>query len=315
MKTGTTTYAMKRKGADGPNPLDNPQPDPTNPLGAGGPDAPKPKPDAPKPDVPKAGGDMSGGIGVQLDRDDTGDFEIVAVDPQGPGAQSLHAGDSLESVGGQPVKGLQFEQLIRLLRGAPGTQVTVGVMGDDDKTRMVTLTRKRYDMPPMPGKDQPAPPVQPNPGPFGGNGGGGGGGAGAYTHKNGEFTITPPAGWKQQVMNDQNVQFTDPTGATSAEVIYIPKPGFQSSKEFYERGLKPDLTRKNVQIQVEKDFPIGNETGYGCFFINPQGQANYFCLLMKDGNGYIYHSSGTPEGIEQNNAAMNEMSKSFKVGR
>ncbi|PYE50408.1 S41 family peptidase [Deinococcus yavapaiensis] len=68
-----------------------------------------------------------GGTGFRLERHDTA-FLVTEVLPDQPAQKAgLRSGDIIERVNGVDVNGLTLPQLIGVIRGAPGTTVTLGV--------------------------------------------------------------------------------------------------------------------------------------------------------------------------------------------
>jgi carboxyl-terminal processing protease len=63
-------------------------------------------------------------------------LQIVAVDPGSPAEEAgLQVGDQIRSVDGKPVRELSLEQAWRLIRGGPGTEVTLDVLHASDAFR------------------------------------------------------------------------------------------------------------------------------------------------------------------------------------
>jgi C-terminal processing protease CtpA/Prc len=86
-----------------------------------------------------------GGIGVVLESDDEG-FYVGQVIADSPAEYAgLKAGDHFLTVDGVQVPGLEFERLVGLLRGMPGSEVTVALSGADG-VYTETLTRGRFVM-------------------------------------------------------------------------------------------------------------------------------------------------------------------------
>lgn len=82
-----------------------------------------------------------GGIGVQVDAGPAGMVVVSDVTPGGPAArEGFLAGDVIEQVDGRSTFALTPDQVLRLLRGPPGTSVTVTVRSGA-ALRRLTLTR------------------------------------------------------------------------------------------------------------------------------------------------------------------------------
>ncbi len=85
---------------------------------------------------------MYGGIGSTIRK--RGDYVVIAEPYEGyPAHQGgLMAGDELLEVNGKSIKGKSTNDVVKLLKGAPGTQVTVKYRRHNEEPKIVTLTRK-----------------------------------------------------------------------------------------------------------------------------------------------------------------------------
>jgi len=88
------------------------------------------------------------GISLQVGAERIGDPAILyvgMVHPEGPAQQAgLGHGDEVVSVDGTPVKGKQYEEVVGMIRGEPGTAVKVGVKGENG-LRELSITRVAGD--------------------------------------------------------------------------------------------------------------------------------------------------------------------------
>jgi C-terminal processing protease CtpA/Prc len=89
-------------------------------------------------------------IGVALDigSERIGDpamLYVAMVNPEGPAHQAgLVRGEEIQAVDGTPVAGKTYEQVVKLIRGEPGTTVKLTVKGEKG-VRDVTVTRIASD--------------------------------------------------------------------------------------------------------------------------------------------------------------------------
>jgi C-terminal processing protease CtpA/Prc len=91
-----------------------------------------------------------GVIGVALDigSERIGDpamLYVAMVNPEGPAHQAgLVHGEEIQAVDGTPVAGKTYEQVVKMIRGEPGTTVKLTVKGEKG-VRDVTVTRIASD--------------------------------------------------------------------------------------------------------------------------------------------------------------------------
>ncbi|MCP5184201.1 MAG: S41 family peptidase [Pseudomonadales bacterium] len=86
-----------------------------------------------------------GGIGIEVSLVD-GFFTVIhALDDSPARSSGIVAGDRITAVDAQALKGRRLGELTELLRGKPGTPVSLRVVGEGG-TRDVTLTRERIDL-------------------------------------------------------------------------------------------------------------------------------------------------------------------------
>ncbi len=84
-----------------------------------------------------------GGIGIELGLVG-GYFTIIAPIDDTPAARAgLLAGDRIEQINAEPVKGKRLDDLIDALRGAPGTTLTLHIRRDAETLKEVELTRDK----------------------------------------------------------------------------------------------------------------------------------------------------------------------------
>ncbi|CAG0907353.1 unnamed protein product [Cyprideis torosa] len=82
-----------------------------------------------------------GGIGIELSVVD-GEVRVIAPIDDTPAAEAgLQPGDLIRQVDGTPMTDLFFEEIIKRLRGEPGTQVTLSIQRNGDAPFDVVLTR------------------------------------------------------------------------------------------------------------------------------------------------------------------------------
>ena len=87
----------------------------------------------------------SGVIGLSLDVraeriGDPASLYVAHVHPEGPARHAgLKHGDEVVTVDGEGVNGKTYEQVIKMIRGTPGTAVKLGLKGDG--VREITMTR------------------------------------------------------------------------------------------------------------------------------------------------------------------------------
>jgi len=84
------------------------------------------------------------GVSLHVGAERIGDPAILyvgMVHPEGPAQQAgLRHGDEVLTVDGMAVSGKSYEQVVKMIRGEPGTVVKLGVKGDGD-AREVAITR------------------------------------------------------------------------------------------------------------------------------------------------------------------------------
>jgi carboxyl-terminal processing protease len=87
------------------------------------------------------------GIGVTIKPVKQG-LEVEKVFPHTPaGAAGVEAGETIVAVEGEPIAKLSVTQATEKIKGPEGTQVTIGVRGQDGKVRQLTLTRAEVALP------------------------------------------------------------------------------------------------------------------------------------------------------------------------
>jgi len=84
-----------------------------------------------------------GGLGMQVNMED-GLLKVVSPIDDTPAAKAgILAGDVITQVDGTPIKGLTVSQAVEKMRGAPGTEVRLGIMRKDQAAPLnLTLTRQ-----------------------------------------------------------------------------------------------------------------------------------------------------------------------------
>jgi carboxyl-terminal processing protease len=92
------------------------------------------------------------GIGVSLDKVETG-VRIKEVFPGAPAERAgLHTGDIITAVDGCPTKGLPINQAVSCITGPEGTEVSLGVQGPDGSTRITKMNREAFKSAPVSGR-------------------------------------------------------------------------------------------------------------------------------------------------------------------
>lgn len=82
-----------------------------------------------------------GGIGIELGLVD-GYFTVVApMDGTPAAAAGLEPGDRITAVNGDPIKGVKLSRLIKILRGVPGSPVSLSILRKDTDTFDVRIRR------------------------------------------------------------------------------------------------------------------------------------------------------------------------------
>jgi carboxyl-terminal processing protease len=84
-----------------------------------------------------------GGIGVEVDFQNETVVVIAPIEGSPAERAGIRSGDRIVAIDGSPVRGRSMQELVRRMRGKPGTRVVVSLnRGDDDKVRHFTLTRE-----------------------------------------------------------------------------------------------------------------------------------------------------------------------------
>jgi len=89
------------------------------------------------------------GIGVSVDARGDGTVIISVVDGSPADQAGLRAGDAIVAVDGVRVERSSVEELVRRVRGEPGTAVELTIKGRDGTTRDVSIIRATIDVPPV----------------------------------------------------------------------------------------------------------------------------------------------------------------------
>jgi C-terminal processing protease CtpA/Prc len=88
------------------------------------------------------------GLSLHVGAERIGDPAVLYVGmvrPDGPAQQAgVKHGDEITAVDGITVTGKNYEQVVKMIRGEPGTIVKLGVKGDAD-TREISITRVATD--------------------------------------------------------------------------------------------------------------------------------------------------------------------------
>jgi carboxyl-terminal processing protease len=93
-----------------------------------------------------AGGAVEG-IGAFVRENEEGQFEIVRPIPGQPAEQAgLLPGDIVMAVNGESVEGMTFDEVILLVRGPRGTDVTLTILREEEELDF-TITRVRFEIP------------------------------------------------------------------------------------------------------------------------------------------------------------------------
>jgi carboxyl-terminal processing protease len=84
-----------------------------------------------------------GGIGVEVDFQSETVVVIAPIEGSPAERAGIRSGDRIVAIDGSPVRGRSMQELVRRMRGKPGTRVVVSVSrGEGDKVRHFTLTRE-----------------------------------------------------------------------------------------------------------------------------------------------------------------------------
>jgi carboxyl-terminal processing protease len=92
--------------------------------------------------------ELISGIGVQIEQDADTNIAIGYVIPDTPADRAgLHVGDTIVSIEGTPVKGLKLEDAIKLLKGKPGTMVSLVYARDKGAPQSLTIAHAEFQPP------------------------------------------------------------------------------------------------------------------------------------------------------------------------
>jgi C-terminal processing protease CtpA/Prc len=84
------------------------------------------------------------GLSMQVEAERVGDtalLYVAHVHPEGPAQQAgIKPGDEVVTVNNAPVTGLTYGQVLRMMRGEPGTEVKLGVRRGEE-VREIAITR------------------------------------------------------------------------------------------------------------------------------------------------------------------------------
>lgn len=87
-----------------------------------------------------------GGIGIGLEAGDEGMVRIQSVEPDGPADRAgLAAGEQIVAVDGVAVADMDAGEFMRAVGGAADSEFELTIVGDEEETRTVTLTREAMD--------------------------------------------------------------------------------------------------------------------------------------------------------------------------
>ncbi|MFZ1399535.1 MAG: S41 family peptidase, partial [Candidatus Promineifilaceae bacterium] len=94
-----------------------------------------------------AGGSVEG-IGAYVEETEEGQFRIVRPIPDQPAdLAGLLPGDVVVAVNGESVDGISFDEVIMLVRGPRGTEVTLTILREDEPELLdFTITRVRFEI-------------------------------------------------------------------------------------------------------------------------------------------------------------------------
>src|SRR5438105_10856957 len=82
-----------------------------------------------------------GGIGVELTLESKVPEVIAPIDGTPAAEAGVEPGDRILKIDGQPTAGMDAEEIVKRLRGAPGTKVTLTIVRNERAPFDVTLTR------------------------------------------------------------------------------------------------------------------------------------------------------------------------------
>jgi carboxyl-terminal processing protease len=96
-----------------------------------------------------------GGIGIRMS-DTAGVPQVISPIDGTPAARAgLEPGDRIVAIDGHPADGVALEHTVALLRGSPGTKVTLSISRGSKPPFPVTITRARIDVPTVTSKLEP----------------------------------------------------------------------------------------------------------------------------------------------------------------
>lgn len=84
-----------------------------------------------------------GGVGVEVDLRNDAVIVIAPIEGSPAERAGVQSGDRIVAIDGEPVRGKSMQELVRRMRGKPGSRVVVSITrGDDGAVRHLTLTRE-----------------------------------------------------------------------------------------------------------------------------------------------------------------------------
>lgn len=74
-----------------------------------------------------------GGLGIEINETASKEIQIISPIEDSPAARAgILPGDVIESVDGESISGKPLAEIVKLLRGAPGTSIALGIVRDDE---------------------------------------------------------------------------------------------------------------------------------------------------------------------------------------
>ena len=83
-----------------------------------------------------------GGLGIVISKKDEGIQVISPIDDTPAYKAGIQAGDLIVKIGKKPVRGMSLEDGVDLMRGEPGTDVQITILGKNQKPFVVNITRE-----------------------------------------------------------------------------------------------------------------------------------------------------------------------------
>lgn len=86
-----------------------------------------------------------GGIHARMGYSEEGGLRVIEAPAEGPAAHAgLHAGDHIITLQGEPVRGLNLDEIVERLRGSIGSEIEIEVVRDGEPITL-RVRRAPYD--------------------------------------------------------------------------------------------------------------------------------------------------------------------------